>query len=260
MSGELRLTMLGAASLTLDGAPVTGFISSKAQALVCYLAATARPQARPALADLLWGELAESDALANLRVALSNMNRLLGSHLVVTRQTVAFNGASRHWIDVAVFEAKTGPATTTSRLQAATALYKGDFLDGLTVRNAPAFDEWLTGRREWLRQRAIQALWRLAGDYIRQEDHAAAIDALTRLLALEPWLEDAHRQLIRLLALGGQRSAALVQYETCRRILRDELGVEPMPETTDLYRRVRLGDIRPNLPQFALEPALEIPA
>jgi hypothetical protein len=38
------------------------------------------------------------------------------------------------------------------------------------------------------------------------------------------------------------------------------LGVEPMPETTDLYRRVRLGDIRPNLPQFALEPALEIPA
>jgi DNA-binding SARP family transcriptional activator len=252
--------MLGGLGVTVDDTPVTGFISSKAQALVCYLAVTGRQQPRQTLAGLLWGELDDVDAGANLRVVLSNLNRLLAPFLVVTRQTVTLNPASRRWVDVAAFEAQTAPAATTSQLQEAVTLYGGDFLDGFSARNAPAFDEWLVGRREWLRHRAIQALWRLAGAHIRRGDHAAAIDGLTGLLALEPWLEDAHRQLIRLLALEGQRSAALLQYETCRRLLRDELGVEPMPETTELYRRVRLGDIRLDLAAFAPETPLEIPA
>jgi predicted ATPase len=59
------------------------------------------------------------------------------------------------------------------------------------------------------------------------------------LLQLEPWQESAHQQLMLALARRGDYTAALAQYETCRRLLAEELGVKPMPETTRLYERIR---------------------
>ena len=72
----------------------------------------------------------------------------------------------------------------------------------------------------------------------------------TARLCLEPWREEAHQQMMRLLARSGQRSAALAQYEICCRILAHELGVEPARETQALYNRIRsAGKVRPhNLP------------
>ena len=58
-------------------------------------------------------------------------------------------------------------------------------------------------------------------------------------IALAPWQEEAHRTLMRLLAVDGRRSAALAQYETCRRALARELDVEPSAETIALYERIR---------------------
>src|SRR5205823_7130761 len=66
-----------------------------------------------------------------------------------------------------------------------------------------------------------------------------------RQLELEPWREEAHRQVMRLLALSGQRSAALAQYESCRQTMFEELGVEPESETTELYERIKAGDWGP---------------
>ncbi len=68
------------------------------------------------------------------------------------------------------------------------------------------------------------------------------IHYVTRLLNLEPWREEAHRQLMQLLVWSGQRSAALAQYETCRRVLANSLGVEPQAETRQLYDRILRGD------------------
>jgi hypothetical protein len=62
-------------------------------------------------------------------------------------------------------------------------------------------------------------------------------------LELEPWLEEAYQQLMRLLALDSQRSAALAQFQACRRILSDELGVEPSAETIHLYESIRDGGL-----------------
>ena len=64
-----------------------------------------------------------------------------------------------------------------------------------------------------------------------------------RQVELDPWREEAHLQVMRLLALDGQRGASLAQYEACRRLLRDELGVEPSAETTELYEAIRKGEL-----------------
>ena len=76
-----------------------------------------------------------------------------------------------------------------------------------------------------------------------------------RLLALDPWREEAHQQLMLLLARSGQRSAALAQYEICRRTLTQELGVPPTPETTALYNRLQaLETTRPPTFRLPTEP------
>ena len=246
--GPLRLTLLGGLQITRgpagDEAPVRGFVSAKAQALLCYLAVTGRPHFREALAGLLWGEMPDEDARANLRQALANLRRLVGPHLTISRETVAFDRASPYWLDVERFEAHLHEAAATAagaagRLRAAVELYGGDFLEGFAVRDAPAFEEWLAAQRERLRHGALQALHELAVYHTDRADYAVAATDLRRLLELDPWREDAHRQLMLLLARGGQRDAALAQYETCRRLLLDELGLEPSAETRALAEQIR---------------------
>src|SRR5438093_69168 len=80
---------------------------------------------------------------------------------------------------------------------------------------------------ERLHRRALQALAQLADYHERRGEYAQAQQYAWRQLDLDPWREASHRQLMRVLALSGQRSAALMQYATCRRILAAELGVEP---------------------------------
>jgi predicted ATPase len=77
---------------------------------------------------------------------------------------------------------------------------------------------------------------------LEQGRYGEGIEAARRLLSLEPWSEEGHQQLMKLLAASGQRNAALAQFETCRRLLADELGVEPSPETKALVEAIRSGD------------------
>ena len=96
-------------------------------------------------------------------------------------------------------------------------------------------------RRETLQQRALDALSDLGNYYEGHGDLSATRHCASRQLELEPWREQAHRQMMRVFALEGQRGAAIAQYEKCRRVLAEELGVEPSGETRELYEQMRAG-------------------
>jgi tetratricopeptide (TPR) repeat protein len=123
--------------------------------------------------------------------------------------------------------------------QRAAELYRGDFLDGIRVDGAPAFEEWVVVQRQWLHEKALRVFSDLFGLYYQEGDYAAALSYLDRLLALEPWQEEAHRQRMELLARLGRYSAALRQYDICRRVLHDELTVAPSAPTIALYDKIR---------------------
>jgi len=256
MEEELRLKLLGGAVITRGDTPVEGFISAKARALLCYLAVTGHPHSRQALAGLLWGEMPEAAARTNLRQALSNLRRLVGSHLRITRHTVAFDREAPYWLDVEAFEAEVGKGLPVegaglqpASLRAAVELYRGDFLAGFSVRDAPAFEEWAVVERERLWELAVQALEQLAAYHTARGEHRPAIEYTRRLLALDPWREEAHRQMMLLLARSGRREAALAQYEVCHQVLAEELGIEPSKATRALYERIRTAPVgRHNLP------------
>src|ERR1700687_3682283 len=103
MADTLTLRLLGTPQVSRNGAPVTGFISAKSQALLYYLAVTARTHSREALAGLFWGEMPEAQAGKNLRNVLSNLRTLAGSHLTITRQEAGFDRDAPYWLDVEQF-------------------------------------------------------------------------------------------------------------------------------------------------------------
>jgi DNA-binding SARP family transcriptional activator/predicted ATPase len=253
MPQVLTLKLFGKPHVTLDGKAVSGFISAKAQVLLFYLAVTGRPHLRESLAGLLWGEMPETQATKNLRNALSNLRALVGPYLLITRDEAAFDRASNYSLDVEAFVSALDGGLAKkdlTTLHSAVELYQGDFLEGFNVGDALAMEEWVLARRSLLNGLMVQALHTLVVKHLEREEYAAGIDYANRLLAIEPWREETHRHLMILLARSRQRSAALAQYEICRQVLADELGVEPMPETTALYERIKAAGIAPphNLP------------
>jgi DNA-binding SARP family transcriptional activator len=254
--GRLLLSFLGPFQAMLDGLPVTGFESNKVRALLAYLVVEAdRPHARSALAGLLWPEWPDRAALSNLRYALSNLRQTIGDRqaqphfLLITRDTIQFNTASDYGLDVATFTRYLAVSynsllpnphsTVIGYLQSAALLYRASFLEGFSLSDSPAFEEWVLFKREQFRQRMSSALGNLAAYYTAcgEYDQAAAYARLQ--IELDPWREEAHQQLMRALMLTGQRSAALIQYEICRRSLAQELDIKPSRETEILYERIR---------------------
>jgi DNA-binding SARP family transcriptional activator len=178
--------------------------------------------------------------------------------LCITRQTIGFNIASDYWLDVAAFLALKKRLATDSTaylptLEQAVTLYHGDFLTGFSAHSS-GFEEWVLLKREQLRRLALNAMRRLTDGYEQCGDYKGAQAVALKQLELEPWLEEAHCQLMRALALSGQRSTSLAQYEICRRLLARDLGVEPGDETTALYRAIRDGKLQPATQMYAIAP------
>jgi DNA-binding SARP family transcriptional activator len=226
----LRFQLLGGLLITLDEKPVTGFISSKTQALLCYLALNRRqPHLRASLAALFWGDMPDEDAATNLRQSIANLKKLLEPYFEITRQSIQFNTDRPYWLDVQAFEESHDPQ-----------LYRGELLAGFGLPDTPDFDDWITTERERLHELALTTLRKAAATALMDGQDEAGIHSLKRLLALDPLQEKAHRALMLALALNGQRSAALSQYEICRTILKRELAVEPEAETTSLYHQIKM--------------------
>ncbi len=266
---RLSIRLLGSLRVDLDGVPVSDFKSDKVRALLAFLAVEAdRPHPRDSLAWLLWPDSPNRVARTNLRSALANLRKVISDphasppHLLIDRETIQFNRASDHWLDVS--ELVSFPLETRidsaqlEHFEKAIALYKGPFLSGFSVSDSAPFEEWVLIKREQVSRRVMVALCGLAAYYEQQGEYEIAQANAWKLVELEPWNEEAHRQLMRVLALGGQRSAALTQYEACRKALAKELNVEPSQETAALYEAIRDENLATLLPASLL-PVSTIP-
>lgn len=253
----LKITTLGGLSLTVDDRPVGGFVSRKSEALLVYLAVNPREHPREVLSELLWDDLTQSQALSYLRTALSSLQKQLSPYLLVTRYSISINPDSDYTVDFvemdrALTEAEHQweargdyPQPVVTSLETAFALYRGPFLDGFHVRSASQFEGWMLLEQERMQNRVTDAYFHLGKHYLERGAFASGIAHTTAALQLDPLREEAHRQMMLLLARSGQRSAALTQFETCSRLLQEELAVEPDDETRALYEQVLAGEIQP---------------
>jgi len=254
---RLGLYLLGPPRVELDGQPVH-IGRRKALALLAFLAVERRQHSRDALATMLWPEYDQREARADLRRTLSVLGRTLGQELLTAnRETLGLRQAQPEgqghtlWLDIdalrrrlAACEAHGHPSQQAcpdclALLSEAVALYRDDFLSGFTLPDSPAFDDWQRHQTQALRDALDSALERLADGHSAAGAIEPAISAARRRLELDPLREAAHRQLMRLYAQAGRRTAALRQYRECVRVLDQELGLPPAAETTALYERLR---------------------
>ncbi len=242
--GELTLYLLGPARIELDKA-VIEVKPRKALALLIYLAVTGEHQARDTLATLLWPQSDQRGARRSLRNRLSELKLILGDEwLEISRESVCLRAGFgldvNHFQQLLVDEEQ-----NLQNLIAATDLYRGDFLTGFTLPDCPEFDEWQFFQTESLRQSLASALENLVGGLREQDDYATGVAHARRRLVLDPLHEPTHQQLMRLYAQTGQQAAALRQYEQCRQVLEDELGISPAQETETLYQDIQAGKFVP---------------
>jgi DNA-binding SARP family transcriptional activator/predicted ATPase len=257
MAPELRIRTLGTPQVWLGEVPLT-FRRRKSLALLVYLALTGRAHGREVLASLFVDRASDAQAREQFRTTLTSLVEQVGPFVLVTRDTIALDRAQPSWLDADELQAATlGPsegaaAADPQRLERAVALYEGPFLSGFALHDAPLFEDWMQKQRARLERLHVQALQLLLERAHEGGEEEAALRWTTRLLAAEPWQEEAHRQMMRLLARRGQRQAALEQYAVCRRVLREELSSMPQAETQALYEQLRAGPVAPphNLPSL----------
>ena len=249
----LEISLLGPPELRLDGEPLTlrPRNSIKAKAVLFYLAATDAPVSRERLAGLLWSDCPKKrhGIICAARFSCWRRCAIHTGRKATDGCNCALRAVS---VDLAHFrQILADPLATPEALDAAIQLWRGPFLDGLEAGiegSGALYLEWLQEMRAHLDNDYRRALYRLAEACVRsQRRFDLGLVAVTRLLEAEPDREEVHRLKMRLLALDGQRSAALKQYDDCTAALLDELGIPPAAETNALYDQIVSGEIGPGV-------------
>lgn len=268
MNVNLELQLLGGFSVRMNSQPIRAFRTVKTRALLAYLAVQPdQEHSRVKLATLFWGELPDAAAKTNLRSELSNLKSLLSSHpaLEIERDIVSFHSALASTDVITFREGITSflampeerQREELPKLAAFSDLYQGEFLAGLQLNDTIEFEDWQMAQREQLHSQMMQALKTLQMRYMEQGLWAELAEAARHQLALVPWTEAAHRNLMQALAMQGQLQDALTQFEKCRTILRKELGVEPAQTTSKLAARLRGRDSALPVLQHNLSPQMK---
>jgi predicted ATPase len=136
------------------------------------------------------------------------------------------------------------PALRSGLLEAAVQLYRGDFMSGFSLKDGADFNEWMLTESDALRREFVSALDLLVQNYQAFGQIHSAIPYAQRLVALDAMNEPAHRQLMQLYALADQHTAAIKHYQALEKLLRKELNLDPQPETRELYKKIRRGDVK----------------
>jgi DNA-binding SARP family transcriptional activator len=222
-------------------------IPKKTKALLALLAIAAldgEGMSRERLSRILWPSDDSEQARQNLRRCLT-----------VLRKTLRAAGSIKILItdfvdcrldiptDITDF-ARLENSNNQHDLELAAELYRGNLLDDFSITsdlscrcNGP-FDEWLRTERDLWQQRAMAILSRLSTTATNNADHGASIRAARRMVHIEPWNEEGQRLLIAALHASGQRGEAALQWRRCRETLKQELGIDPAPETSRLAARL----------------------
>lgn len=220
----MQLHLSGHPQFTLDnGEPAA--LPPRDAALLAFLALEG-PTARTRIAALLWPDRGEDKARNALRQRLFQLRRRVGCDLVVGTDTLSLARGLAHDLD-----------TADSVLGDAAHAYSAEFV------------AWLEQQRLRRQDRFRQSLVDLCEMAERAGDWADALGHASELLATDPLSEAAHRRVIRLHYLADDRAAALLAFDRCEQVLKNDVGVAPSSQTLELLQTIeRSGLSSPEAP------------
>lgn len=250
---ELNIFLFGDVHLSRPTLPGRVPVPRSVRGLLGYLLINRnRFHARETLAGLLWGESDDVSARNNLNTALWRLRQVLepstvarGTFLTASNTgDIGFNADSDYWLDAEELEARTRgllrgrPDTVTvvevAALQDCVKLYRGDLLEA-------CYEDWATHERERLRELFLDGLHFLMRYHELASEYGRSLEIGREMLRHDTLREEVHRCLMRLYVKNGERALAVRQFEQCRRVLRLELDIDPMPETVALHAAIVAG-------------------
>jgi DNA-binding SARP family transcriptional activator len=245
----LTIRLFGEFNLSRGDQDLSAFPTRQSQALFSFLVLhRGRCHSREFLLGTFWAETAEGIGRKRLRTEIWRVRRVVepagvapGTYVRVRNHELGFNTDSRYWLDIEQFESRLdrigerfGKQLSTSDanlLAEAVQLYRGDLLEGL-------YADWCLWEQERLKLMFLEALEKLMVFHSSRHEWKLAILRAQELLSHDPLREHIHRELMHYFYRGGNRPAAIRQYQTCLRLLREELDVAPMQATRDLYESI----------------------
>jgi DNA-binding SARP family transcriptional activator len=236
------------------------FATRKTLALLAMLVAEPGFHPREQLTAIFWPEstthLAQS-SLRNTLVRIKKALRDVASPLCIEADRIGFNISTPYTLDLELINQalslegittgirivmSLGP--TSALLPNAAAAIRGDFLDGFSLPDAPAFEDWMTQQRVVWERRMSQVFERIALQQMEARQFESAIATVTRWIKLERLNEGGYRLLMQLQFLNDDAAAAHQTYVACQSLLARELGVEPAPRTIELLSQIRSTQLK----------------
>ncbi|GCE02967.1 DUF6788 family protein [Dictyobacter aurantiacus] len=221
--------------------------------LGCLLSSPNRRLSREQVMDQLWPDL-EIDIAANrLNGAVHELRQMLEPDLTrpaasrllkLERDVLELAGHQQIWVDAEAFEnlikeadTSTDPVRTRQLQEEAANLYRGSYL------LEELYSEWAGQRRDALQRAWVGLLLNLAQSQAENEEYASAIETLDRLRTADPTNETALQHLMMLLTQRDRRGEALQVYKRHQEMLERDYESEPLPETIELYEKLRNGHV-----------------
>ncbi|HMC20257.1 MAG TPA: response regulator [Thermoanaerobaculia bacterium] len=238
----LQLDLLGDLQMRSDSGSLFTISAKKSQALMAYLGVKPSQRvSREKIASLLWSSTGPDQARQSLRQTLSTLRKELSQlspdeKILIEENDLLGFDESLVECDVAAFESLVA-AGTEEALTKASHLYRGDLLDGFQI-NEERFDQWVIAERDRLHRMALRGHLQLLELQSRRGAVDEAIATGQRSLRIDILQEPVHRALMRLYMQSGDLVNALQQYETCAKVLKRELRIEPDAETKALHREI----------------------
>ena len=242
---SLTIRLLGISEISL-GDQALSFPTRKVLALLAYLAVERGMHSRESLMALFWPESPSSSAAASLRVTLSRLRQGLGQAGDVLNTKAGNIGFDSNYpvdLDLDWLHTATHEETHPDELRSILTVDRGEFLEGFSLPDAPAFDDWISTQRGACLRQLETVYDRLSQHLLSVHDSAAAIEIASRWVRRAPLSEQAYRRLMAAQALNGQRPAALLTYNQLQETLKNELGLEPSRETVLLANNIDQGRV-----------------
>jgi predicted ATPase/DNA-binding SARP family transcriptional activator len=267
---HLQIFLLGKPRITLDDVPIH-ISTARAMPLIAYLAVTGKGQTREVLANLLWPESTQKQALAALRTTLWRLKDTgLDEWITLDRNEIDLNQYKNITVDLVNFKTLLDKCAThghptsqiclhcTPILTNAIELYHGEFMAGFNISKAPTFDDWRMQQSESLNAQYLDALERLVRCHRTFGDFNLAIHYARIWLSADKFNENIYLQLMQLYSITGQRTAGISLYKHYKDMLFHQLGIEPTTELTSLYKQIMIGQPAISTKQKVKTPVLLI--
>lgn len=228
--------------------------TQKQAALILYLILNQRIFPRVFLANTFWGKMNTVESLKNLNRNLYFIKRDFPSSknmLSIDSKSIGAKPA-KIWIDAIELDEifkkiKLSSGNEKEKLlNKALNLYKGEFLEGIFIKEADEFNDWMFLKKEHYKQNYINAINHFADYFIEEKKHTEAIRLLNLSLQEDALQEIIHQKLIQQYILAKQKKMAIEQFQRCQKTIKKELNVDPLPETIALINKIKtIPDIHP---------------